>query len=476
MKPGKVLAVLGSVLVAACGGGGVGTVAGIDGGGALPPVATSVAAQGPITGFGSIIVNGVRYDTSGATFTIDGAIGSESDLAIGQIVTVLGTLDSGGATGVASTVIFDDAVEGPIDTIDIGAGSMVVLGQTVLINGDTSFDDDISPRSLGGLSPADIVEVSGYRNSNDEIVATRVELEAPGSDFEVSGIARNVDTGAMTFTIGSLVIDYSAASVDDFPNGMPEEGQPVEAVGNAIGGSGELLATEIEFRGDDFDIDDIDEVEIEGLVTRFASATDFDVNGIPVTTNGSTEYENGVRADLALDRRIEVEGSLNASGVLVAEEIEFEIESSNEIAGIVENTSAVSVSLLGVDIDVGDGVEFEDDSSIATPTFGLSDIQVGDYLEVSVFDAGGTVVATRIVREDDPGEVFLSGVAGNVSDPTFTILGITVRTDGGTDFEDEDETPILRATFFTNAQGSEVKATGQFVGGEILAEEVELED
>ncbi len=476
MKPGKVLTVLGSALVAACGGGTSGTVAGIDGGGALPPVATTITSQGPITGFGSVIVNGVRYDTSAATFTIDGAVGSESDLAIGQVVIVQGTLNSNGTTGVASSVVFDDAVEGPIQSIDLGADSMVVLGQTILVNGDTSFEDEINPRSLDGLSPGDIVEISGYRNSNDAVVATRIELEGPGGEFEVSGVARNVDNGSMNFTIGSLEIDYSAASIDDFPNGMPENGQPVEAKGNALGGAGELLATEIEFLGDDLDVDGVDEIEIEGLITRFASATDFDVNGIPVTTNASTEYENGTSSDLALDRRIEVEGSLNGTGVLVADEVELEFESSSEVAGLVEAASANSVTLLGITVNVDNGAEFEDDSALSLQTFGLADIRVGDYIEVSVFDAGTAFVATKVVREEDPGEVYVSGVADSVSDPTFTILGVTVRTDVDTEFKDEFETEILASTFFAEAQGSEVEATGQFASGEILADEVELED
>ena len=476
MKPGKVLVVLGSALVAACGGGASGTVAGIDGGGALPPMATGVTSQGPITGFGSIIVNGVRYDTSGATFTIDGVAGTEADLAVGQIVTVQGTLNSNGTTGVANTVLFDDAVEGPIESIDLGSSSMVVLGQTVIINGDTSFEDDISPRSLDGLSPGDVVEVSGYRNSSDEVVATRIELESPGSELEVTGFARSVDTVAMTFVIGGLSIDYSAALVEDFPNGMPEDGQLVEASGTSLGAGGELLATEIEFRGNDLDVDDGDDVEIEGLITRFVSATDFDVNGIPVTTNGSTQYEGGTSADLALDRRIEVEGSLNASGVLVAEEIEFELEGSIRVGATVDSIAGVQVTLLGITFTLDANAEYEDDSALALPTFGLTDIRAGDYLEVRAFDDNGTLVATRVERQDPAGEVFLRGVAENVANPTFTILSVTIRTDGSTDFEDANGLLIPAASFFPQAPGSVVEATGQFVGGEILAEEVELEN
>ena len=475
MKPGKVLTVLGSALVAACGGGAAGTVAGIDGGGALPPVATTITSQGPVTGFGSIIVNGVRFSTNSAAFNIDGASGSESDLAVGQVVIVQGTLNSDGVTGVANTVIFDDVVEGPVQSIDVGANSMVVLGQTVLVNDDTSYEIDISPQSLDGLSVGNIVEVSGYRNSNDAIVATRIELESAGSEFEVTGLATNVDTGAMSFEIGGLVIDYGAAAVNDFPNGMPEEDQLIEAKGSALGGAGELLATEIEFRGNDFDIDDFDEIEIEGLITRFASAADFDVNGVPVTTNGSTVYENGSSMDLALDRRIEVEGSLSG-GVLVADEIEFEIEGSIRIGGLVEAVSGSQVTLLGITVSVDADAEFEDESPADLQTFSLSDVSVGNYLEVRAFDDGGTIVATRVERAEDPGDAFLRGLADNVSDPNFTILGITVRTDGGTSFEDDSETSIDASTFFAQAQDRVVEVTGQFVGGEILADEVELED
>ena len=50
-----------------CGsGGGDGQIAGIDRGGA--PAVTS----GPISGFGSVIVNDIRFDTSNTSITIDG--------------------------------------------------------------------------------------------------------------------------------------------------------------------------------------------------------------------------------------------------------------------------------------------------------------------------------------------------------------------------------------------------------------------
>ena len=95
------LAAFAAVMVAACGGGGGGgggedPSGGIDRGG-------STLAQGPINGFGSVVVNGVHYATSGATITIDDQPGAESDLRVGQVVRVEGTVDAGGTTGTART-------------------------------------------------------------------------------------------------------------------------------------------------------------------------------------------------------------------------------------------------------------------------------------------------------------------------------------------------------------------------------------
>ena len=166
-----------------CGGGGGGDgnnqVSGIDRGGIT-------IAQGPINGFGSVIVNGVRYSTTGATITIDDQPGVESDLRVGQVVRVEGQLDAGGTTGTATRVSYDDDVEGPIQSIDRSA-TLVVLGQTIMVGPSTSFDDRISPRSLAGLAVGDRIEVSGLVTAGGVIEATRIELKPASSAVELKG-------------------------------------------------------------------------------------------------------------------------------------------------------------------------------------------------------------------------------------------------------------------------------------------------
>lgn len=473
MKRNTWITVSGCIALVACGGGG-NSVAGIDGSG--NPGRVGIAARGTITGFGSVIVNGVTYDTSNATFDIDGIAGAESDLAVGQVVTIRGTTDENGNDARADEVVYADLVEGPVESVDVAAASFVVLGQTVLTNGDTAFEDDFNPQSIAGVSPGDIVEVSGFANGNGEILATYVDLEDSPGDFEVTGIVANLDAGNLSFEINGLLVDYGGASLSDFPNGAPENGQRVEAEGS-LGGGGELIATSVEFEGDDdLGAASGDDVEIEGLITRFVSATDFDVNGTPVTTNASTSFSNGSAGDLALNVAVEVEGEVNANGVVVAESIDFEQEGTLELRGAVEGTTANSVTLLGVTATVTSSTALDDQSSGAVSPFRLADLNVGDYVEVRGFDDGGTLTLTGLERKDDTGDSGLEGPVSAVNDPDFTALGVTVTTTVDTEFQDADENDIDAATFFATALNETVEVDGDYAGGVLTADEVEIQD
>ena len=203
-------------IVAGCSGGT--RTAGIDRGGA--PV--GVAVRGPIGGFGSIIVGGTQFDTTTATITVDGQPASEAELAVGQVVTIVGEIRDGQAT--ASSVSYEEDVKGPIQSINVADDRLIVLGQTVLVDNETSFDDEIVPSSLDGLTVGEIVEISGLATANWEILATRIEREAPGGEFEVTGRVALLDTATMRFNINALVVDYSSAALEDFPNGEPVDG------------------------------------------------------------------------------------------------------------------------------------------------------------------------------------------------------------------------------------------------------------
>src|SRR5262249_24652813 len=141
-----------TLVLTACGSGSGNSVAGIDRTGA--PV---IASYGTVSAFGSVVVNGVHFDTSSSTFSIDGNPGGQADIAIGDVVLVKGSLDSGGTTGTATSVSFENNVVGPVTGIDATAETLVVLGQLVRVSADTSFDGDIQPTGLAGLAIGDIL-------------------------------------------------------------------------------------------------------------------------------------------------------------------------------------------------------------------------------------------------------------------------------------------------------------------------------
>ena len=464
-------------VLAACGGGGGTPVAGIDRGGTPAPAA--IVSKGTITGFGSIVVNGVRYETGGAIFEVDGNPGTQADLRIGQVVVVRGTVADDNSTATATSVVFNDTVEGPISAIDKVAGTIGVLGQIVSIDADTSIDDSISPPSIEGLAVADIVEVSGFFVADGSIRATRIEAKPPGREFEVTGIVSNA--GAGTFQINDLVVDYSnATQIRNFPGGVPEDGQLVEAKGNANGGG--LAASEVEFKGTDLPGGAADRAEVEGFITDFTSASAFDVEGVPVTTSGSTTYVNGDASGLALNRKLEVEGSIGTNGILAATKIEFrQLSNFIRVEGLVDARSGSQLTILGIAIETNTLTRFEDKSSQDDENFEINDIVVGNYLELRGYEEGPDsnprrVIATIVEREDFDGEIALRGIVESVSDPQFSILGVTIQTAAGTQFRNANGQSIPAADFFSNAEGRLVEAKGSESNGGIAATEVQFEN
>ena len=478
----RLLACLTLLVATGCGGGGSDDQSGNN-----PPPSGGIVrtgfAIGPIANFGSVIVNGVRYSTTGATITIDDSPGVESDLRVGQVVSISGQFDAGLTTGTATQISFDDNVEGPVQSIDTAASTLVVLGQTVRVGADTSFDDNIQPASLAGLAVGDLVEVSGLVMSDGSIDATRIEKKPAGSLFEVHGTISGLDTINRRFNLSALVVDYSAAQLDDFPAGQISNGQPVEAKGSTVDANGVLAATRVEFEGSPVTGATGDRVEIEGFITRFASAQDFDVSGVAVTTGAATVFEGGTAADLGLNVKVEVEGSLTAGGAISASKVDIRRATAVRVTALVDSVNSAANSLdvdLGITVRIDALTRLEDKSAADVDPLTIASINAGDYLEVrgAEMPAGsGDILATIVERDDADTETILQGFVTSVANPSFTILGVTITTNGATQFRDTDDSAISAATFFSRvAAGTLVKAKGLETSTTTMtADEVEFE-
>ena len=393
-------------MLTACGGGGDQTAA-------------TGTTSGVITGFGSIIVNGVHYDVDSADVSIDGVPGVQSSLAVGDVVVLQGSsVNADGVTGTATAVSANDELEGyvlDLSGLSAGVGTINVMGQTVTITLDTVFEgDDAAVLTIGDLSVNDVVEVSGFSDGNGGILATRLETkDSLDNDIEIKGLISNLDAGAFTFTIGSLIVDYSAATevTSLIDNGLLVEVKTDSVLTGDLASGFVMAASKVEIEEvDDIDGDEGDEIEVQGLISGVDQVAEtFVFNG---QTIGFAELDDDFDPSTLVDGMlITVEGHIDAAGNFVFDEIEEDHASDDEVEGTV---SAITEATITVDVN---GVETtfsvtndtrmideQDEGVIPVRFFSLADVAVGDFVEVKFYVDGTTQdnIATELEREDAP--------------------------------------------------------------------------
>ena len=169
--------------------------------------------------------------------------------------------------------------------------------------------------------------------------------------------------------------------------------------------------------------------------------------------------------------------------VIVADKVDIRRGSAVRIFALVDSANGATgiVTLLDIDVRVDAATRIED-KLMDDPTFSVDDINPGDYVEVrgtEDVNGAGDVLASRLERDDPEDDTELQGfvTAVNEAGLSFTILGVTIQTDGLTRFFDANEMPIDPGEFFDQADGRLVSAKGvETMQTVIRAVEVELED
>jgi hypothetical protein len=323
----------------------------------------SVFAAGPISGFGSIIVNGVHYDERSASVRDDDDAPRASDeLKLGMIAEIQASdyrLVDGVQVASASEIVFRSRIRGPVESVS--SDSMVVLGQTIKVSADTVFEEELAG-GLAAVAPGDLVKVYGMLDTaTGEYSATRVEREDETEYYALRSAVDSYDSAAGLLVIGGATIDVSGVEV---PEGL-QEGSLVRVKLETTMAGAVWVATKVEF--DRHKARDSDHSEVEGTITEFSSPESFSVDGIPVDASAAS-FPDGTDA-LAEGARVEVEGAI-VQGVLVATKVELEgdddhdgdsdDDSGFEVEGAVESvdTGAGSFVVRGVTIRHGDATRF----------------------------------------------------------------------------------------------------------------------
>jgi hypothetical protein len=457
-----ILAVLASVmllLAVGCGSGsGGGGGGGLFAGGGIGGTGIT---SGTITGFGSVFVNGIEFETDSSSFDVDDDnAASQDDLDIGMVVTVVGTVNDDGVSGNAVSIVYDNEVEGPIandpvEDADMTTKTFTVFDITVLADKDTTV---FSATDYASLSKDDIVAISGFFDGSRVLTATWIkkqgELSLGSSEVEIKGTVagfNNVDT----FKLDGVTVKFDGTTdLSKIPGGVIADGQYVEVKG-VLNTATAIFAQRIELEAEGFE-DSEDAVSIEGLVADFNGLGDFKVSGQRVDASAADFSPQSLAASLGNGDKVEVEG-LVTGGVLRAAEVQQRggtIKIGARVTGV-GTTLSLEVVLGGpaITVLIDTQTQMEDDELDVEP-FSLADIQEGDELLIEGFvAAGGAVVATQLQRKVlDAYELQgpVDAADGDDSAGSVTILGVTIATDGDTAFEAVDDESDIPGTDFYN--------------------------
>lgn len=474
-----------TITLAGCGGGGGGGGGPSDApdpGGNNPPEGNApvTVSTGVITGFGSIFVNGVRYSTTGSEITTDERLSAaESDLEVGMFVTVRGMMHDDGATGEANAVHYGEYIRGPIESIDLDADSLTVLGMHVFID-DLTIMNDIDFESL---APGDMVEVSGPHNGNRtenrELFASRMRLVTETQLSKTHGVIEELDSSLMTFSINGITVDYHLA--EDLPEATLANDMFVVVMGE-MDDQGHLVAERVHSRDEQIQLTAGDRMMMGGIIDNFQSTSQFTVNGQTCLVNGDTVFEDGTSADeLGLNRRLRVEGTINDDSVLVAERIGIHQDANVSMRGAVEHIDrdTGSITVNGITFESGRETRFLDDG-MHMRRFGFADIGTGDPVEIRGYQQGEHYVAMMILRhEGTDSETFVDLMgeisAINVAESTFSVLDKIIQVSDATDFRIRHGATITLSEFFEILEdGDVVRIIGNYEGDLVVAQEVIL--
>lgn len=441
------LLVLVLILIGACGGGGGSYVAGTNPPGpATDPTGPALTSTGTVSGFGSVFVNGVKFKTSSATKIFDddaddGAAINDSALKVGHIVDVKGVSEDA-TNAAAQSMEMAAEVKGPVDSVFVTATkTLVVMGQTVLVDNNTAIDNNVGVNGVTDLKVGDLVEVHGFRDAGGTIVATRIEKQGAVAKFRVRGAIATLDTAARTFKIGALTVSYVNALV--VPAGVVlADGLRVQVSADTAPVASKLIATKVKVKK----AEDSAKSELEGVINKFTSVTDFEVTGKKITTTATTVFSGGTSADLKEGVKVEIEGA-TLNSVLTASKIEIKAGGDNKsehsantgVAALVASASLAdkTITVLGKKFNVTAKTMFEDKANNTRP-FNITNfdsvIKIGVFVQISAFKDGAGLTASR-VEVTKKGDPMLQGeLAAGASATKLTIGGVDVTIDTGTHF------------------------------------------
>ena len=146
---------------------------------------------GTITGFGSIIINGlhIHYEPNQPVESVNGTMAG-ANFAIGQVIAAQTQLQNGKL--IATRLISQIPLVGPVEDIDQTKGEITVLGEKVMIMNGA----ELGVAGVANINIGDVVAISGHRGA-DGVYASRIDLANVNAETGISGTITSMANGSV---------------------------------------------------------------------------------------------------------------------------------------------------------------------------------------------------------------------------------------------------------------------------------------
>jgi hypothetical protein len=416
---------LSSSLLAACGGsGGASDVEKPDAwstnpAGAATFTGVSATYQGPVAGLGSIVVNGVRFETTDA-MVYDGDDFStrydsnsstyNSPLALGMTVALFGDVDDTQNLGRAARIRVVGGVRGTMSAVDTAALTLTLPTQTVQLSTATTYggtsDGTLTGTpithltQLAALSHHPLLTVYGLPQSDGRFLATRVVVtsaSAHAMDVAVRGTITAISGSSYTVKTddSNSITVHCSSSCTIQPSGIaPAVGDAVRALATDISQWREptLTATRLQlvnasyltsFQGSP---SAASYAKIKGAAvldgTRWKVGGVEVVSSTPLTAGTVYEIKGTWNGAVLTAMRVEVEGDRSFTDNRGAN-----TSYSHEFYGAVSNLNGSSFTVQGVSVDA---------SAAYFPYGSSASLTNGAFVEVKGRYVDGKLNATKV--------------------------------------------------------------------------------
>jgi hypothetical protein len=465
--------------LAACGGGdGVGS-------GGTGIIASSGVQTGTISGFGSIIIEGNKYDDSIAVVSADIEPGNLTPTALPSLklgMQINASFDSNERVTTATVL---PAILGKVASVNLNSNgdTLIVAGQTVRLQSANAIST--APTVFEGITGAkDVVvgaklEVHGYFDTDGSVIATRVELlDERNTATRISGVVSALGTtsSGQSFKVASLQVNLPSTAKTLPASSVLKNGDRVTvwSAGNAVANAATTTNTIQSLTANVVRIDIASSLPSNSQPWRIAgpigsidiNARTLMIDGISINFMNAT-LKNTQTGDLQKGAVVRVKG--NGSNAIELELLKTPDKVRIELAGVITDfNSAMSFKVRNSLVNASA-------TNIVFVNGTMANLSDGVLVEIEGSVINGVVVPSSLkfkTSEDSRTLAFLGQVSNyNASTGLFNILGAQGRITNTTIFKTFSGGNTTVASFI-NGVAAQVK--GSFAQGVFFVTEVRL--